>query len=179
MQQPVSCLLAVDLQEGFISDRTAAVPDAVRRFCDSHQIEQRVFTRFINPGGGPLARAMGCGRRMSSSPEIDLAEEVASLPTLTVDKCACSPFRHTPLEGHLRNMKASEVMVCGVDTDASVLASALGLLDRGFRPVVISDLCGSGAGDRAHAEAIRLMARRIGRRQTITSAEAAERLARA
>ena len=114
---------------------------------------------------------------MSARPEIDLAEEVAGLPTLTVDHCACSPFRLTPLEGHLRSLRAGEVLVCGVGTDLAVLAAALGLIDRGFQPVVVSDLCASAAGEEAHEEALRLIARLIGRQNAVTSAEAAERLA--
>ena len=166
-----ACLLAVDLQAGFISGQTDWVPAAVRRFCDSHPVEHRVFTRFLNPGGrGSFERVLGWAE-MAGGPDVELASEVAGLPTMTVDKHAYSPFLHTPLEGHLRSLGADEVMVCGVDTDACVLAAAVGLFDRGFRPVVLADLCASGGGRRLHADGLRILARQIGESNVVTGAE--------
>ncbi len=47
-----SCLIAVDVQAGFIAPATASIPLAIREFCERNPIEHRIFTRFVNPGNG-------------------------------------------------------------------------------------------------------------------------------
>lgn len=174
MEAP-SCLLVVDVQSGFISSATASIPSAVRAFCESTPFKHRIFTRFNNPGvGGPFVKILKW-RRLSHDSETALAPEVADLPTLVIDKYAYSPFVDTKLEDILRNLGVYEVAVCGIDTDICVLTTAVDLFDRGFRPVVVSDLSMSHAGRVFHDAAIKILPRFIGADNVVTSAELSRR----
>ena len=157
-----SCLIAVDVQSGFINAATSSIPQAVRKFCDRNQIEHRIFTRFVNPGaGGPFVEILGWSR-LQDEQEIALASEVDGLPTLVLDKNTYSPFVDTNLEEVLRDIGVDDVLVFGIDTDVCVLMTAVGLFDRGFRPVVVTDLSASTGGRQHHDAALSLLPRYIG-----------------
>ncbi len=100
-----------------------------------------------------------------------LAREVWGLPTLVVDKQSYGPFVGTELEAILHRIGARDVLVCGIDTDICVLATAVDLFDRGFRPFVISDLSMSHAGPELHDAALRILPRFIGGDGIVTVAE--------
>jgi nicotinamidase-related amidase len=166
-----SCLIAVDLQSGFIGTTTASIPLAVQAFCERNPIRHRIFTRFVNPGaGGPFLEILGWSR-FQEDREIALAPEVASLPTLVVDKCSYSPFVDTKLEETLRDLDVYDVLVFGIDTDVCVLTTAVDLFDRGFRPLVVSDLSMSHAGRKYHDAAITILPRYIGAKNVVTTAD--------
>jgi nicotinamidase-related amidase len=69
----------------------------------------------------------------------------------------------------LHEREIDTVVLCGVDTDACVMATALDAFDHGLRPLVLSDLCASSGGDSYHQAALMLLERNIGRRQLSTS----------
>lgn len=157
-----SCLIAVDIQVGFIGPSTAEIPAQIRAFCEVVPVEHRIFTRFINPGtGGPFVDFLDW-HRLQDGNETALAPEVADLPTLLIDKHSYSPFAHPGLEDALRVLDVEEVLVFGIDTDACVLATAFGLFDLGIRPRVVTDLSASSGGRKYHDSAMAILARSIG-----------------
>lgn len=166
-----SCLIAVDIQSGFIDTTTASIPPAVRRFCERNPIRHRIFTRFVNPGiGGPFVEILEWPR-LQEQREIALAPEIEDLPTLVVDKCSYSPFVDTKLEDTLRGLEVDDVLVFGIDTDVCVLTTAVGLFDRGFRPVVVTDLSMSHGGREYHDAALSILPRYIGADNIVTTAD--------
>ena len=157
-----SCLLAIDVQHGFICPGTEAVPSAVRSLCERVPFEHRIFTRWINPGaGGPFVEILDYHGFQGDSPEIPLVPEVADLATLVIDKYTYCPFVGTGLEGTLRGLGVGTVVVCGIDTAVCVLAAAVGLFDRGFRPVLVSDASGSMGGSDVHQDGLQVLSRSI------------------
>lgn len=108
---------------------------------------------------------------LSNAEETMLAREVIDLPTLVVDKRSYGPFLGTDLEDTLHQLGVRDVLVCGIDTDICVLATAVDLFDRGFRPLVISDLSMSHAGPELHDAALRILPRFIGEEGIVTVAE--------
>ena len=59
-------------------------------------------------------------------------------------------------------MRPSRVFVAGMDTDACVLTTAVGLFEHGIRPVVLTRYCASGGGRESHNAGILCMRRLIG-----------------
>ena len=57
--------------------------------------------------------------------------------------------------------------MCGVDTDACVMATA-GLFDAGFETFVVSDGCASSGGQEYHEAAIKILERNIGAQYVIS-----------
>lgn len=165
-----SCLLAIDVQFGFVGPATEAVPTAVRSLCERVAFEHRILTRWINPGaGGPFVEILDYHGFQGDAPEIPLVPEVADLATLIVDKYTYSPFVGTSLEDTLRELGVSTVAVCGIDTAVCVLAGAVGLFDRGFRPLLVSDASASMGGPDIHEAALQVLSRTIGPDNIITT----------
>ena len=176
-----SCLLAIDVQAGFVCPATEAVPAAVRSLCERVAFEHRIFTRWINPGaGGPFVEILDYHGFQGDSPEIPLAPEVADLATLVVDKYTYSPFVGTSLESTLQEFDVRTVVVCGIDTAVCVLSAAVGLFDRGFRPVLVSDASASMGGLDIHQGALQVLSRSIRPHNIMTTDDlvAAERRSR-
>ncbi|WP_419917898.1 cysteine hydrolase family protein [Candidatus Poriferisocius sp.] len=166
-----SCLIAVDIQTGFINPATALIPSAVREFCEQNPIEHRIFTRFVNPGAdGPFMKILGWSRFQEEC-ETTLHPEVNSLPTLVLDKFTYSPFVDTKLEDTLLTLDVKDVLVFGIDTDVCVFTTAIDLFDRGFHPLVVTNLSMSHAGRQYHDAAIKILPRYIGADNVVTTAD--------
>lgn len=157
-----SCLLVVGVQTGYMSAATAGLPAKIRGFCETNQFEHRIFTRFVNPGAGsPFVEILNW-KGLQQNAEIALVPELVDLPTLVIDQHGYSPFLDSKLENALREREVREVLVCGIDTDICVLATASGLFDRGFHPIVATDLSMSTWGSEYHEWALRILSRKIG-----------------
>ncbi|MXZ52669.1 MAG: cysteine hydrolase [Acidimicrobiaceae bacterium] len=171
-----SCLLAIDVQFGFVCAETEAVPSAVRSLCERVAFEHRVFTRWINPGpGGPFVDFLDYHGFQGDAAEIPLTDEVADLATMVVDKYTYSPFVGTDLERSLRELDVRTVVVCGIDTAVCVLSAAVGLFDRGFRPLLVSDASASMGGPDIHQAGLDVLARTIGPHNIVTGDDLAAR----
>lgn len=166
-----SCVLVVDVQNGFISPATAELPAAIRQFLKTTQFQHRIFTRFINPGAGSMFVEVLNWKQMQSGTEIAISPELEDLPTLVVDKHTYSPFLNTELENALREREVRKLLVCGINTDICVLTTAVELADRDFHPVVVKDLCMSTAGTEPHEAALRILPRYIGGKNVVSSNE--------
>jgi nicotinamidase-related amidase len=99
--------------------------------------------------------------------EDTIIEQLASVDDIS--KRSYSAFSDARVLEILRDQKVDTVALCGVDTDACVMATALSAFDLGLRPLVLSDLCASSGGDDYHRAALMLLERNIGHRQILTS----------
>ena len=166
-----TCLIVVDVQNGFICPATATLPQRIRTFLEQRHFDHRIFTRFINPGEGSRFVNVFNWSSLQSDEEIALASEVATLPTLVVDKHTFSPVVKTDLVIQLKRFKIQTVFVCGLDTDVCVLATASALFDYNFQVKVITDLCMSTAGEAIHQAALQILPRIIGRQNLVTTSQ--------
>lgn len=64
-----------------------------------------------------------------------------------------------------------QVYVCGLDTDCCVLATAVGLFEKGIRPIVLVDLCDSTGGTESHKAGLLALKRLIGKKNVIDHPE--------
>ncbi len=72
-------------------------------------------------------------------------------------------FQKTTFSSYLEDLKNfEEVHLCGFDTDACVYQTALTLMDKGIRPLVLKDYCGSATKE-FHTYGLLLLERNIGK----------------
>lgn len=164
----MKCLFFIDVQNGFVSERTAHVLPRLAQLAEEFREGPVVATRFLNPRGGPYEQFMGW-TRLRSAPETDVLPQIAQKADLVADKevySACTP----QVMDFLRAHDVTEVLLAGIDTDCCVLKTASDLFERGIRPVVLTDYCASNGGAASHAAAITVMLRTIGRRQLFAGA---------
>lgn len=57
--------------------------------------------------------------------------------------------------------EVNEVYICGLDTDACVLATAIGLFDNLIAPIVLEDYCFSTGGEQYNEAGLKCLERTI------------------
>lgn len=166
-----AALVVVDMQNGFLNDRSRyVVPHVVDLV---QQWEARggttLFTRYFNYPDSPYERLIHWSK-MQEAPETDIAAELLPYAQRVVDKTIYSLFNE---EGAALVASAgwSDLVFCGVATDGCVLKSAADAFERGYTPWVVRDACASHAGDEIHKAGLRLTERFIGRGQVVSAAE--------
>lgn len=152
----------MDLQHGL---RSAALERlAVRVFDAVRRDPGPVFaTVQANPVGGPLRELRGwhgCTRRGDQR----LLEPLDELAPVVVPKTGYGAAGVLPVS-ELRGHQA--VYVVGADTDACVLATALGLFDEGCSVVVPAHLTHSSGGGEAQRAGLAVLSRQLGRSRVI------------
>lgn len=148
MRRRPRTLLIVDLQQA------AAVPPRVvagiRRYAQG--FDCRVFTRFVNPRDSLFRRQLdqhcchpgSADTRLLIEPGPDdlvLAKPGYGLPAAAVRK--------------IRRLRAREIVVCGIDTDACVLGVMFSLVDAGIPCRAKAAHCWSSSG--LHGPAVRIL----------------------
>lgn len=173
MRPTDSVLVVVDMQNGFVSSRSAhivpAVAQLVERWRDAGL--PYVMTRFINEAGSPFEELIHW-TRMQTSPEIDLVDALApaaSDAVAVIDKPHYSAF--TPAFSDLIEQHGwRNIVVAGIATESCVLKTAADAFETpGLVPWVITDASYSHAGAEAHEAGLLVAKRFIGRGQLITT----------
>lgn len=161
MSDAKSCLLIVDVQNGFINESTKHVPSLVE--AAQMEYDYIVATRFFNPENSFFRTLIKWERFSPGSDDIPLAFSVRK-DALIIDKprytCVSDKFI-----GWLCERNITVVHVCGIDTDICVTKCAVDLFENGIEPVVLSALCASHAGKDAHQNALSTLKRYIGKSQ--------------
>lgn len=158
-------LLVVDVQNGFVNDRTRHVIDPVNALI--HAFADRgewvAFTRFVNVEGSGYERWIGW-TRFRTEPENAIHDEVETDGYPVFVKHGYTAFTDA-FEAHVRALGVGRLVICGIATDGCVLKSAVDAFERGIEPVVVADACASHAGDEVHEAGLLLLGRFIGKGQ--------------
>lgn len=156
-----------------------ALPGALR--LTQAMRERTVFTRFTTPP--TLAAAPRSWRRYYErwrdlvldqlDPELlELVPELAALasPERTIDKTAYTAFEGIAMDAMLGHLGTEAVVISGIETDMCVLATLLGVVDRGFRCIVAQDAVASSV-DEAHEAALKMLRLRLAEQVEIASVD--------
>uniref|UniRef100_UPI0036722620 isochorismatase family cysteine hydrolase n=1 Tax=Bacillus tropicus TaxID=2026188 RepID=UPI0036722620 len=174
-----TALLVIDVQQGFVNQHSRDVVPTVVRLVEGWQAAGApvVFTRFHNAPGSPYETISGW-KRLRTAEEQAFVKDLAPFiddSALVVNKSQASVF--TPEGSQLiQDAGWSDLVLCGIDTDACVYDSATSAYQRGYRPWVVTDACASSGGAQYHEAALLLAARNLGADQLITSEIALSRI---
>lgn len=168
----VPALLVIDVQNGFLNRHSRDVVPSVVRLVDGWQTlgAPVALTRFHNEPGSPYEKITGWTK-------LRTAEEQALVPELSpylakasaiIDKGQSSALtaRGTQL---IQDAGWTDLVLCGLDTDACVYDSAVAAYQNGYRPWIVTDACASTGGPQYHDAALLLAERNLGRDQLINS----------
>ncbi|MEV6048407.1 isochorismatase family cysteine hydrolase [Streptomyces xanthochromogenes] len=174
-----TALLVIDVQQGFVNEHSHDVVPTVVRLVEGWRAAGGpvVFTRFHNAPGSPYETISGWKRLRTAEEQASVKELDPFIDdsALVVDKSQASVF--TPEGSQLiRDAGWSDLVLCGIDTDACVYDSATAAYQRGYRPWVVTDACASSGGVQYHEAALLLAARNLGADQLITSTVALSRI---
>jgi nicotinamidase-related amidase len=167
-----TALLVIDVQQGFVNRNSRGVLPAVVQLVEGWRVAGApvVFTRFHNTPGSPYETITGW-TRLRSPEEQALADELAPFTdaaATVIDKDQASVFT---AEGAqlIRDAGWTDLVLCGIDTDACVYDSARDAYHNGYRPWIVTDACASTGGAQFHEAALLMAARNIGANHLVTS----------
>ncbi|GGN41208.1 hydrolase [Streptomyces fuscichromogenes] len=172
MEPRSTALLVIDVQQGFVNRHSRGVLPAIARLVEGWRAAGApvVFTLFHNAPGSPYETITGW-TRLRSPEEQALAAELAPFADTAaaiIDKDQASVF--TPAGAQLiRDAGWTDLVLCGIDTDACVYDSARDAYHHGFRPWIVTDACASTGGPQYHDAALLMAARNIGTDHLLTS----------
>ncbi|MGW2890554.1 isochorismatase family cysteine hydrolase [Streptomyces griseoruber] len=172
MEPRSTALLVIDVQQGFVNRHSRGVLPAIAHLVEGWRAAGApvVFTRFHNTPGSPYERITGWTKLRTAEEQAVVAELAPFIDgaAAVIDKAQASAF--TP-EGAeiIRNAEWTDLVLCGIDTDACVYDSAVAAYQSGYRPWIVTDACASSGGAQYHDAALLLAARNIGASQLVTS----------
>jgi nicotinamidase-related amidase len=157
-------LVVVDLQQDFIGPETTHLLDRVEALTGNYP--KVIATRFVNRPDSLWVSEVGCYKCMPGTSGVELAFR-SRAPLTVVDKegygllgAALEPMRRALAAARIE--AGDEIDICGVDTDACVLKTALDLFDLGYRPHILIDACASSNGHEYHRRAEEIIRRQLG-----------------
>jgi len=164
--------MVVDMQKGFLYEKTAHIVPAVRRLCQKAR-ECGVFTLFsklINTGDSNFVRWLGWKRLIGD-------EEIAFEPSLQEFAKNVYPKRHynslTPEAlGDLRERGIEKLILCGLQSDGCVLKTAIDAFENDIEPFVVGEATTTNLEPPLQEGTLAIIGHSIGKERIITLAEA-------
>lgn len=145
-------ILIIDIQEGFLSKETERVKERICNLIQQPFFDFKIATIYQNTPDSPLVRIRNWDRFFSEK-EQKLEETVEKCSDAVVYKQKYSAFNEqliSILKDNNGGELPQEIFIAGIDTECCVLATALELFEKGIRPIVLADYCGTTAGKEFH-----------------------------
>jgi nicotinamidase-related amidase len=170
-----AALLVVDAQKGFVNQHSAPVIPVVLDLATRWAATSRptIFTRYWNYAGSPYETLIGW-RALYGPPDTDIVDELVPLTALvnahTLDKTTYTALTEEGLT-LLGELDVTDLIICGIATDACVLKTALDAFERGYVPWVVRDAVASNAtrhpAQEIHDSALLHISRLVGTGQLV------------
>lgn len=162
-------LIVIDMQDGFVIDYKAErLVGKIEALLDKRIFDAVIATKFINKSNSMFRKLLDW-HALETQEDIALSGRIAYLCDREYEKDGYGIPPDGSFEALLcglnDNDMPSRVFLCGLDTDACVLAMAMDLFERGVRPIVLADYCVSESGDEYHEAGLKCMESTIGARQ--------------
>ncbi|MCH3978043.1 MAG: cysteine hydrolase [Candidatus Methanomethylophilus sp.] len=152
-------LLLIDVQQGFVSERTEHAVPRIRELLD-HPFGTVIATKFVNVPGSPYRELMGW-TGMGSPPGTDLLDFVEERADYVIEKHIYTAVGDRLL-ALLKERGAGMVYIAGFDTDCCILKNAEDLFERGIPCRVLMHYTASNGGPASYEAARTVLMRSIG-----------------
>ncbi len=152
-----SLLLVIDLQKGFVNEKTEYLVEKIKHLIQRNLYDQIAFTRFINTPQSVFAKKLNYFGGMGEDNELVMNEMNHKI----FEKNVYSAY-NDELKKYLETNQINKIYLCGVDTDACVLKTAFDLFENGYDVFVLKDYCASTGGEKLHQAALEILKRNIG-----------------
>jgi nicotinamidase-related amidase len=150
-------LLVIDMQKGFMKSGAETAIPAVKEVVTKWPVQDLYYLKYRNYPGSLFTMHLDWHEFMTSD-QVDFEPGIYVEGAEVFDHYGYRP----PDELLAKLKKYKTVGICGVDTDACVMAAVFSLWDSEIRPVVLARYCASSGGDQMHRAALDLMLRQFG-----------------
>lgn len=159
-----TALIVIDVQNYFINKHTMHIPQKISDYISKHEkdFDFVLFTKFVNKIDSNYVKLLNW-KKCFSSPDTDISEELSKFidEKNVFVKTAYSAFKSREFSDFLRKNKIKRIFICGIDTDACILATAFETFDLGYDVKILKNLCASHSGKNFHEYALKLMRKNI------------------
>ena len=147
MKKPTkTALIIVDVQNYFVKGMVKTLPEKISRFVKNNKknFTTILTTQFINRKHSNFCKILNWHNCFKKK-ETELHPKIKALcpPSQQFTKSTYSVFKSEKLTRFLKKNNIKTVYLCGIETDACILASAFDGFDKGYTIKVIKELCGS------------------------------------
>lgn len=137
-------LLIVDVQNGFISERTNHIIPRISKLLIQKKFSDVIFTQFINEDGSPYEHYLHWFR-FKNEYEQSIADDLKWAADKVIKKNGYTAVTKE-LKDYILKNDINEIYIAGIDTDCCVLSSAKDIFEMGIRPIILSHYCASNGG---------------------------------
>ena len=158
----LSCLLIVDVQQGFINKHTKHIPKLVEH--KQHEYKNVYITQFFNPKNSFYRKLLSWDEIPKDSQDFELAFKPCNKAIIMERP------QYSLGPKFLRELKSKGINaldICGIDTDICVLKNTVDLIENGITSRVLANYCASTAGPEFHEFAIKILVRFVSEKQVI------------
>lgn len=140
-------LLVIDVQKYYVNKHTKHIPSKIVEYIKRNDFNHILFSKFVNHEKSNLFKTFGWDK-MQNSPDTDICDELKEyIKTNNVfQKDTYSVFKSKSFIKHLEKNNITNLSLCGLDTDACILATAYEGFDLGYKMNVLDDLTASHCG---------------------------------
>lgn len=151
-------IIIIDVQNYFVNKLTRLIPEKIVKHINKADYDYVVFTKFINKEGSNFFKLLNWGKMLSGQ-ETEIHNSLIKLAgkNNVFTKNSYSIFKARGLNDFLKKNKVGALFLCGIDTEACVLASAFEAFDLGFDVKIIKELCFSHSGKSLHNFALKII----------------------
>jgi nicotinamidase-related amidase len=150
-----TALIIVDVHNFFLHDAPDDLISNIVTHLKSQPYDAVAFTVFRNKSDSNFVKSLNWNK-CSAGEDLEFPADFQPYITDTnvFTRAAYSAFTETSLNKYLQDQAIEKVVLCGVDTDACVLATAFSAFDNGYLIDVNFDLTYSGGDLEPEARAI-------------------------
>ena len=156
----ISCLVIIDVQNGFLTNETNHVPDRIKELLSREKFDHIVATKYMNHEGSPCYKQLNWTSLMTADSQ-KLDEYIESISERVFEKDTYSCFTDEFKE-FLKKEKITDLYFVGIDTDCCVLGSVFDTFDAGLNYKVNINCCASCGGKVQHDASVTVMKRVFG-----------------
>lgn len=155
-------LIVIDVQNYFVNEYTAELPLKIYHHLKKHSWPHLLFTKMVNRPDSLFVKRLGW-KKCFGPPDTDIHKILLPFAKqkTVFEKKTYSIFKCDPLLQFLQKNKIQKIQLCGMDTDACILASVYDGFDLGYEVTILSELTASHYGEVFKEAALRIIKKNL------------------
>lgn len=154
-------ILLVDIQEGYMNDELRSLPRDIEKHIKNYEYDLVIATRFINKNDSLHKADINIREMTVFSSKAKLVEPIEKISDFVLMKSTYTSLTEDVAK-LLEKNEVKQVYLAGLNTETSILATALDLFDKGIKPVVLSHLCNTTNGKKINDAALEILRIAVG-----------------